>query len=87
MSRQVTAATLQVTQICCGDYINLAYISFSHMKNVEGLYFFQVTHLIFLSSAPILSTCVYEEFLKSTSAGSAKEDNEEKSSCRVGRKQ
>ncbi|XP_015771929.1 PREDICTED: aspartyl aminopeptidase-like [Acropora digitifera] len=27
--------------------------------------------------APILSTCVYEEFLKSTSAGSAKEDNEE----------
>ncbi|XP_074617587.1 aspartyl aminopeptidase-like isoform X1 [Acropora palmata] len=32
--------------------------------------------------APILSTCVYEEFLKSTSADSAEEDNEEKSSCR-----
>ena len=48
--------------------------------------FFQVTHLILLSSAPILSTCAYEELLKSASVSSAEEGNDEKSSCRVRKK-
>ena len=55
------------------------------MKNVEGCpgSFLQVTDLVFHSSAPILSTCVYEELLKSSSAGSAEDGNDEKRSCRV----